>query len=357
MIGGFLGAGKTSALIAMGAFLRRQGLRAGLVTNDQSTGLVDTARIRAADLPVEEVVGGCFCCRFDSLLDAARRFECAGGIDVLVAEPVGSCTDIRATVSHPLSDLFGEAYEIAPLSVLVDPFRYADILGLTRTAAGFSDKVAYIYRKQLEESEVIAINKIDLLESGFRNELRDRLRREYPEAEVREVSCRTGEGLEPWFGSLLETLPSRRPAMEIDYDVYAEGEGRLGWLNAQATLLGDGVFDGNRYLMTLAGRLRTSLSGRGVELAHLKLGLEARDLSDFGSVSFTGTEREPQITASLSHDLSIGGLTINLRAEAAPDLLRNEVMLALFNQADPRAELREIAAFRPGRPEPLHRHA
>ncbi len=355
MLGGFLGAGKTSALIALGTHLRKRGLRAGLITNDQSSGLVDTARVRAADLPVREVVGGCFCCRFDSLIDAARKFECAGTIDVLVAEPVGSCTDIRATVSHPLRDLFGDDYEVAPLSVLVDPLRCAGIFGMIPAPSGFSEKVAYIYRKQLEESDVIVINKIDLLESGFRNDLRDRLRREYPAAAIREVSCLTGEGIEPWFDFLLMAFPSRRPAMEIDYDLYAEGEALLGWLNARVSLSGKETFDGNRYLAAFAGRLQRSLSGRGMEIAHLKLGLEATDLSDFGSLSLTGMEREPQVTASLSRDLSAGELTINLRAEADPDLLRNEVMLALFNQGAPHAELREIAAFRPGRPEPVHR--
>ena len=45
MIGGFLGAGKTTAVLALARQLRADGKRAGLITNDQSFGLVDTAML------------------------------------------------------------------------------------------------------------------------------------------------------------------------------------------------------------------------------------------------------------------------------------------------------------------------
>jgi signal recognition particle GTPase len=35
MIGGFLGAGKTTAVSKLAAYLTKQGLRVGLITNDQ----------------------------------------------------------------------------------------------------------------------------------------------------------------------------------------------------------------------------------------------------------------------------------------------------------------------------------
>ncbi|MGH8639249.1 MAG: GTP-binding protein, partial [Burkholderiales bacterium] len=73
MVGGFLGAGKTTALLQAGAHLARTGRRAGLIMNDQSEALVDTALVRSQALPVEEIAGGCFCCRFNSLTDAAAR--------------------------------------------------------------------------------------------------------------------------------------------------------------------------------------------------------------------------------------------------------------------------------------------
>ena len=42
MVGGFLGAGKTTALLRAADMLTGRGLRVGLITNDQSGGLVRT---------------------------------------------------------------------------------------------------------------------------------------------------------------------------------------------------------------------------------------------------------------------------------------------------------------------------
>ena len=74
MIGGFLGAGKTTAVDRFARALTDRGMRVGLITNDQSTGLVDTAVLRSRGFAVEEITGGCFCCRFDSLQEAASQY-------------------------------------------------------------------------------------------------------------------------------------------------------------------------------------------------------------------------------------------------------------------------------------------
>ena len=128
MVGGFLGAGKTTALLRLAEHFAARGRRVGLITNDQSQGLVDTAMVNAKGYPVEEITGGCFCCRFNSLTDAAERLTRDARPDVFLAEPVGSCTDLRATVQYPLRRLYDDNYRIAPLSVLVDPMRAARML-------------------------------------------------------------------------------------------------------------------------------------------------------------------------------------------------------------------------------------
>src|SRR5882672_4644402 len=202
MIGGFLGAGKTTAMIRLAQKLVKDGVRVGLITNDQSSGLVDTTLARASQLPVEEITGGCFCCRFQSLMDAAGKLTEAATPDVFIAEPVGSCTDLRAAVSYPLRRIYGDDYEIAPLSVLVDPIRAGRILGLD-AGKSFSEKVLYVYDKQLEEADVIVINKTDLLDSAKLEQLRAALAAKYTNAKVVAMSARTGDGTEAWHSSML----------------------------------------------------------------------------------------------------------------------------------------------------------
>jgi len=129
MIGGFLGAGKTTSVVRLAQHLTDQGLKVGLITNDQGSELVDTAMLRSRGFATEEIPGGCFCCRFNSLVDAAHKLTVATRPDVFIAEPVGSCTDLVATVTYPLRRIYGDNFSIAPLSVLVDT---ASQTGLTR---------------------------------------------------------------------------------------------------------------------------------------------------------------------------------------------------------------------------------
>ena len=98
MVGGFLGAGKTTTLARLARHYMSQGLRVGLVTNDQAQDLVDTNSLRAQGFSVQEVPGACFCCKFDELVARAGELQEAERPDVILAEPVGSCTDLVATV-------------------------------------------------------------------------------------------------------------------------------------------------------------------------------------------------------------------------------------------------------------------
>src|SRR5687768_12598014 len=178
MIGGFLGAGKTTAVAALAQHLTKAGLRVGLITNDQGSELVDTAMLRARGFATEEIPGGCFCCRFNSLVDAAKKLTDTARPDAFVAEPVGSCTDLMATVTYPLRRIYGDRFRVAPLSVLVDPVRAQQIFGL-REGRSFSEKVRYIWRKQIEEADIIVVTKSDLLDADTLDELKKRLGAEF----------------------------------------------------------------------------------------------------------------------------------------------------------------------------------
>src|SRR5713226_5204633 len=146
LLGGFLGAGKTTTVARLARHYMNRGQRVGLVTNDQAQDLVDTNSLRGQGFPVEEVAGACFCCRFNDLVDKARELETKQQPDVILAEPVGSCTDLVATVVQPLKDLYGQSFQVAPYAVLFKPSHGLRILR-EDSSAGFSPKAAYIFRK------------------------------------------------------------------------------------------------------------------------------------------------------------------------------------------------------------------
>ena len=163
LVGGFLGAGKTTLLVQAAQRLSRQGKRVGLVANDQAANLVDTELFKQTGSEVEEVAGGCFCCRFPDMIAAMERLVRDTRADVLIGEPVGSCTDLSATVLQPLKEIHGRQFDLAPFSVLVDGHQVRVLNRLRRAAenqsARFPDNVLYIYEKQLEEADLIVLNK------------------------------------------------------------------------------------------------------------------------------------------------------------------------------------------------------
>jgi Ni2+-binding GTPase involved in maturation of urease and hydrogenase len=355
MVGGFLGAGKTTALLRAAERLTARGLRVGLITNDQSGGLVDTAIARARGLPVAEIAGGCFCCRFTSLVDAAAGLDRDARPDVFLAEPVGSCTDLQATVNEPLRHMYGDRYRIAPLSVIVDPARALRVLGV-ESGQSFSPKVIYIYRKQLEEAEVLAINKIDAVPPERVRALRDALSASFPSARIVEISAKTGQGVDEWLARVVDEDGTGRP-MDVDYDTYAEGEARLGWLNCTARVSGRDV-DGDELLLGLARSIRGALDAERAEIAHLKMTLAPDAGGGIAAVNVVRTDAEPDLAFALDSGLDSGELTLNLRAEVEPERLEGIVREA-FAAAASRVAASILPAhlerFRPARPIPTHR--
>ncbi|MEY4691054.1 MAG: hypothetical protein RIT19_1379 [Verrucomicrobiota bacterium] len=356
MIGGFLGAGKTTAVAALAQRLVQQGLRVGLITNDQGSELVDTAMLRARGFATEEIAGGCFCCRFNSLVDAAQKLDAATRPDAFVAEPVGSCTDLVATVTYPLRRIYGDRFRIAPLSVLVDPVRAEQVLGIA-PARKFSDKVVYIWKKQAEEADLLVITKSDLLDAARLDRLKAALTEAFPGKDILAVSVRTGAGVDAWFDRLQTSAPLLRPAMAVDYDLYAEGEALLGWLNATVVLQGSAL-DANALLKALAEDLRTRLGE--AEIAHLKMTFSPDGgLGDIAAVSLVRSDFVPELSLTLDGPADAGQLILNLRVEADPGTLRTavEAAIAALPARWPglAARLEHAEQFRPGRPTPTHR--
>ena len=359
MVGGFLGAGKTTAIARLAASLHARGLKVGLITNDQGSGLVDTAVLRARGFATEEIPGGCFCCRFNSLVDAAGKLTAATRPDVFIAEPVGSCTDLVATVTYPLRRIYADRFTIAPLSVLLDAQRAQRVFGLAEGRA-FSEKVLYIYRKQLEEADLIVINKSDTITAPDLARLRETLAREYPHAEILVASARSGDGLDAWFARLLAQDQVARRAMEVDYEIYADGEALLGWLNATVQLAADGEFDANALLEHLARDVQTRLDATGGEIAHLKMTFSPEGgLNDIAAVNLVRSDFVPELSLRLDQPVAGGQLILNLRAEAAPETLKAAVEAAVAGLGPRfpgvRAKLDHLEHFRPGKPQPTHR--
>jgi Ni2+-binding GTPase involved in maturation of urease and hydrogenase len=228
-IGGFLGAGKTTIMLAVADTLISSGRRVSVITNDQGTDLVDTIAVQNRVDATAEVTGGCFCCRFDELVTTMVRLVEEKSPEIVLAEAVGSCADLQATVIRPLRGLLGDGLNVAPLTVLVDPLRYSDF-ALDRLTSEPESDLVYLFRKQIEEADVIALSKTDLLSSDEVEVLIDTLKIAFPHAITMAVSARNGNGI----GDIVSLWENSHPHdidLDIDYSKYGRAEQALAWSN------------------------------------------------------------------------------------------------------------------------------
>jgi G3E family GTPase len=368
MIGGFLGAGKTTAITRLARYYVGRGQRVGLVTNDQAQDLVDTNSLRAQGFSVEEVAGACFCCRFDDLVGKVGRLQEEERPDVILAEPVGSCTDLVATVVQPLRDLYRDRFEVAPYPVLFKPSHGLRILRNPHPnspplvgggqGGGFSPKAAYIFKKQLEEADAIVINRIDEIPPATVKELTDLVAQEYHGVPILRLSAKTGQS----FDTLIELLDQQgnfgRKILDIDYDIYAAGEAELGWLNSSIRITAEQPFELDALLLETVSRLRDEFARMNAEVAHLKaIGLQ--DVS-FGVANLVSSLTEPELSLPSHGRVPEAQVIVNARVAADPAELESQVrqtVAAVCQEQGARAEFLSMQSFRPGRPQPTHRYA
>lgn len=355
MIGGFLGAGKTTTIARLAAHFRAQGKNVAIVTNDQAADLVDTLLLRSQGFNVGEVAGSCFCCNFDALTGTVESLSAEERPDIVLAEPVGSCTDLVATVIRPLEQVYNQPFEIAPYGVIIKPSHGSKILG-GEGQRGFSPKAEYIFRKQIEEADFVILNRIDELSTEEVANLTRLLAEQYANIPVIRMSAKNGDG----FDALCEFLDLQgefgQRVMDVDYDVYAEGEAELGWLNCQAKLNANESIDLDRFLMQLLERMHNELVALQAEVAHLKVIGMAEGV--YAVSNLVSNADKPVLSLPSKWSGNDIELVVNARVAMAPEELEALVRKSLAAQsaaASATVEVRSLQCFRPGRPVPTHR--
>lgn len=361
MIGGFLGAGKTTTIARLAKHYTERGLKVGIVTNDQAHGLVDTMSLRAQGFDVGEVTGACFCCKFNDLTDVIAQLSSGSRPDVILAEPVGSCTDLAATVLEPLRKFYDAEIEAAPLTVLLKPEHGRKILG-DQADVGFSPKAAYIFLKQLEEADLVVVNKVDKLDADELRKITQLIAERFPGKKVLPLSARGGTGFEEFVAELDRTAALRTETPAMDYDIYAEGEAELGWLNCTvAVRSADAVkIEVDRFLADFVERLATACLASDAEPAHLKVLAVSSNPDEPATaiVNWVCSDAPPEISFASNASATAIELTVNARVALDPEILADLVRTVAAETAKAwklAATVSDMQSFRPGRPMPTHR--
>ena len=347
LVGGFLGAGKTSLLWEVAKRLNEKGRKVGLITNDQASELVDTSFLETNNDIVEEVSGSCFCCNFGGFANAIAHLQEANNSDIILAEPVGSCTDLSATIMQPLKEKYKEQVNLKQLTALADPTRLKAVL------KDHSNPGDYIIYKQFEEADVILINKVELLLEEELADLVEKTKKEFNNENVLTASVKTGEGLDEWFDYIINSEKEvGRRIVEVDYDTYADGEALFGWLNGTYAIEKEESFEilATAFLANLGEKFDLL----NLNVGHVKFLLQGKEKGLVGNIV---GKKETATLRKLDNASDKVFLTVNARVEVHPDKLVEivkEEVERVFNVVGYNEET--LNALIPGRPNPTFRY-
>ena len=180
------GAGKTAFIEKIGPMLKKDGVSFLVITADCFTSK-DAQRIDAVGVPVMQINTGNACHIDAQLIKKALSDVDIQKLDLIIVENVGNLV-------CPAEFDIGEDAKIAFLS----------------TAEG-ADKPAK-YPLLIRESEIVIINKMDLIEhTDFDiNECRENIKQINPKLNIIEISCRNGENLDQFMGWIKERIVKRK---------------------------------------------------------------------------------------------------------------------------------------------------
>ena len=349
LTGGFLGSGKTTAIVNACQRLISQHKKVAVITNDQGDQQVDSAFVRAMGVMVEEVGNGCFCCQYNELENHLQHLQDTEHPDVIFAESVGSCTDLIATLVKPLSKRKPE------LKIVVSVFADAGFLSAVMEGRTlFADEsIRYIYKKQLEEADLLVINKTDTITPLQLEHVDTVIKLENPSKKI--IHQNSLEDVSTWLTTIdqFSEVVSRH-SLDIDYDIYGEGESKLAWLDKSIVIQaphGNGAFIARGLIRSLFDQMQSY----NYQIGHLKFFLDGKDWQQ--KISFTATSTSGEVRIKQENVFQLKML-INARVQAEPEYLKklvDEVIDRTKNASACTITTERESVFKPGYPVPVHR--
>ena len=194
---GFLGAGKTTSMLAFARSINARWGKAAILANDLgASNIVDADFTATSDVLTTSIAGNCICYQHENLVDKLRQLV-AGGATVIFSDIPGCGIGALDHVYLQLAEREGEEFELMPFTCIVDPER------LRMLMEGEGDlnlpaEMRFLLDAQMAEANLIVLNKVDLLSSAEVEKRLALIRTLHPDTPVMTMSARTGEGVDAW---------------------------------------------------------------------------------------------------------------------------------------------------------------
>lgn len=345
VVSGFLGAGKTTTMIAIAKDINARYGKASVIANDLGAkNLVDTKFSKASGCDITELTGECICYQTENLVDRLRRLFDYEKNDFVMSDIPGCGVGALDHVYFKLNAEYHGEFDLAPFTVVADPERLRTIMP-EQADINLPQEMNYLFRSQLMEADVILLNKIDLLSREQVASCMTFLREFCPEAAVFAVSARENIGICEAVDYLMSHRARLKP-IDIGYGgpEFVEAEQKLSWYNRQVYLRHCcASFDGNAFVADFIESIREKLKAHHRNVPHLKVYAEAED-GTACKASLLGVDYETQFDSTLFTEWSDLPVIINARAACESQLL-SELMDEALQETQEKYNTSSIVFF------------
>ena len=149
VVSGFLGAGKTTTMIALAEYMDRNIGKTAIIANDLGANLVDTSLTQTSGCTVAEIGNDCICYQMDNTVDQIRRLRDKEGATFVMSDIPGCGVGALDHVYHTLHDDNADEFTLSPFMVMVDPERLRMIMP-EHADINLPEELVYLLKLQLK---------------------------------------------------------------------------------------------------------------------------------------------------------------------------------------------------------------
>lgn len=327
---GFLGAGKTTAMMAFARNINGRGLgNAAILANDLGAGyIVDAEFTAAAGILTLPISGGCICYQHDNLVGKLHQLESAGA-DTIFSDIPGCGIGALDHVYIEIKENEADQFELLPFTCIVDPERMRMVMP-ENADLNLPEEMKFLLDAQMAEADLIVLNKIDTISEEEAAAVTDFIHCIYPDKTVMAMSSMMGTGVSEVVDYLLANR-SEAKHREIGYgsDEFIAAENKMSWFNTRVYMeqREDKNLDFNEVIGDIFEGIRSGLKKTGGNVPHLKMFAADSDeeLTDFLKASLIGIDYDVTYDRKLDRQYSALSLIINARCAEAPVVMADIV--------------------------------
>ncbi|MCP8323306.1 MAG: hypothetical protein L6N96_03915 [Candidatus Methylarchaceae archaeon HK02M2] len=328
LIGGFYATGKTTTIVRLGKKLSEEGKRVAVITNDKGVINVDGEVIKSLGFEAVDITGGCICYYLDRVSEVVKTISKKFIPDIILIEPVAYF--LPSKLYEDLGKELSEKLDVAPITILVDGSQLVQY-------DQEGKELPFIESRQIEDAEVVLINKIDLVPPDKIQIIEKIVQEINPRARLIKMSAKTGTNLDELFDIVLHGKHEVVPAVTMTViKTFARSVTEIGERGEQYTINAKEILTESKvknFLRDLLEGIGKKVQDTEAEISHLKAYVS--DGVFFIKASLVRLGQEVDFVSNIK-GLSSGRIIINAIGRGLPDDFLYGLMVKTLQETAPR---------------------